>query len=207
MIGGEHAVRVACGPERLWEFMEHFENWAAFVVGFEGMRRLDGSTTLWTLRGDVGILSREVEIQVTVTEWDPPRSAAFSLEGVTERLTGTGSFEVAASDPGTGAAGGPAHGAPDAAAGEGWWSRLRRRLGRWLIRRAHGPRREGGAIVAREPVASDDGGAEAWLTFRLQVAPGGPMAPMLEMLMAPLLEPAAEDLSLRIRESIEGSAA
>jgi hypothetical protein len=33
------------------------------------------------------------------------------------------------------------------------------------------------------------------------------MAPMVEMLMAPLLEPAAEDLSLQIRQAIEGRSA
>ena len=221
MIGGEHAVQVACPPDRLWAFMEHFPNWAAYVVGYQSLRVVDDTTSVWTLRGDVGILSREVEIEVAVTSWEPGRSAAFSLEGVTERLSGTGSFEISADEPGATvtapavASTGPSPATATASRvppADGWWARLRRRFGRWMIRRA---RRSGqkGAVAApvgkhvadAAPPAQTAGGA--WLRFRLEVTPGGPMAPMLEMLMAPLLEPAAEDLSLRIREDIEGRAA
>ena len=224
MIGGEHAVRVACPPEELWAFMEHFPNWAPYVVGYRDLRQVDDTTAVWTLRGDVGILSREVEIEVSVTAWEPGHSADFALEGVTERLSGTGGFVVSAApslSSTTPAAAVPTQ--PSAAAGphqEGWWARARRRFGRWMIRRARrraepGARpaeASGAAVVA--PVVGMDAGASGGsasdgsvLAFRLEVTPGGPMAPMLEMLMAPLMEPAAEDLSLRIREAIEGRAA
>lgn len=217
MIGGEHAVRVACSPERLWTFMEHFPNWASYVVGYQSLRVVDDKTSVWTLRGDVGILSREVEIEVVVTSWEPGRSAAFSLEGVTERLSGTGSFVITADAPvdSSPVSTGPtAEATAQAAPTEGWWARLRRRFGRWMIRRAQrgsaptapaGKHVAGAAAVAETRPQEVAGGS--CLRFRLEVAPGGPMAPMLEMLMAPLLEPAAEDLSLRIREDIEGRAA
>src|SRR4051794_19889195 len=107
MIGGEHAVRVACPPDELWAFMEHFPNWAPYVVGYRDLRQVDDDTAVWTLRGDVGILSREVEIEVSVTSWEPGQSASFSLEGVTERLSGIGAFAISASptaDPTTPAA-------------------------------------------------------------------------------------------------------
>lgn len=218
MIGGEHAVRVACPPDELWTFMEHFPNWAHYVVGYRDLRQVDDTTAVWTLRGDVGILSREVEIEVSVTSWKPGHSADFALEGVTERLSGTGGFVVSAATPDEVSvedAAVPADRTEPAASRsavpvEGWWSRLRRRFGRWMIRRA-----QGGAVPTSTPsVAGSTTGSTAVggasgsvLEFRLEVTPGGPMAPMLEMLMAPLLEPAAEDLSLRIREAIEGSAA
>lgn len=218
MIGGEHAVRVACPPDELWAFMEHFPNWAPYVVGYRHLRQVDDTTAVWTLRGDVGILSREVEIEVSVTSWKPGHSADFALEGITERLSGIGGFIVSAATPdhplGEDAAM-PADQSEPAARGatlpgEGWWSRLRRRFGRWLIRRA-----QGGAVPARASLltgsstgsTADGEPSGSVLEFRLEVTPGGPMAPMLEMLMAPLLEPAAEDLSLRIREAIEGRAA
>ena len=186
--------------------MEHFPNWATYVVGYQSLRVVDDKTSVWTLRGDVGILSREVDIEVVVTSWEPGRSASFSLEGVTERLSGTGSFEISADDPGADAPGALPSGSPVAEPAEGWWARLRRRFGRWMIRRAQkGSTPVGKHLAEVAPVAPAPGGS--WLRFRLEVAPGGPMAPMLEMLMAPLLEPAAEDLSLRIREDIEGRAA
>ncbi len=79
--------------------MEHFPNWAPYVVGYRDLRQVDDATAVWTLRGDVGILSREVEIEVAVTSWEPGRSASFALEGVTERLSGTGAFAVSAASP------------------------------------------------------------------------------------------------------------
>jgi hypothetical protein len=41
------------------------------------------------------------------------------------------------------------------------------------------------------------------MSFELRLTPGGPMAPMFELLMAPLLEPAAEDLAAGIRGVLE----
>lgn len=207
MIGGEHTVQVACTPGQLWDFMEHFPHWATYVVGYESFRVIDDTTSAWTLRGDVGILSREVEIEVTVTSWDAGRSAMFALEGVTERLSGTGSFEVFAEAPDQGQSD-PTFpptevGTPVSPPRTDWWARVRRRFGRWMIRRAQGA--PGPSALAKEPMATTQARAgSSWLRFRLEVTPGGPMAPMLEMLMAPLLQPAAEDLSLRIREAIEG---
>jgi hypothetical protein len=83
----------------------------------------------------------------------------------------------------------------------GWWTRFRRRMARRLIRRAR--RTTPVAAPAREASAGMPGPA-SYLTFRLEVAPGGPMAPMVEMLMEPLLVPAAEDLSLQIQQALEG---
>ena len=209
MIGGEHSVRIGCSDRELWTFMETFSNWAPYVVGFQSLRQVDDETAVWTLRGDVGILSREVEIEVRLVTWEPGASASFELTGLTERLTGSGSFEVSAA---------PRAAAPDVEnavpetlepshrARLSWWARLRRRFGRWLIGRA---RRRSAPTPDAAPSATPASPADqgSWLTFRLEVQPGGAMAPMVEMLMAPLLEPAAEDLSLQIRQAIEGRSA
>jgi carbon monoxide dehydrogenase subunit G len=196
VIGGEHSVRIAGSADELWDYLATFTNWAPHVVGYQSLREVDEKTSVWTLRGDVGILSREVEIEVAVTAWDVGRSATFALTGLTERLTGTGSFDVRPDDEAPPAA-------PVAPAAErlGWWARFRRRMARRMIRRARGA---GPATAAPASSGSAPEGPAAWLTFRLEVAPGGPMAPMVEMLMEPLLEPAAEDLSLQIQQALEG---
>jgi carbon monoxide dehydrogenase subunit G len=201
VIGGEHSVRIDRTVEELWAFMATFPNWAPYVVGYQGLREVDAKTSVWILRGDVGILSREVEIEVQVTGWDEGRSAVFALTGLTERMTGTGSFEVRPAEAEERDAPPAVVPAPERL---GWWARFRRRMARRMIRRA---RRT--APVAPSAAAAPVGtpsGAGSWLTFRLEVAPGGPMAPMVEMLMEPLLEPAAEDLSVQIRQAVEGRA-
>jgi carbon monoxide dehydrogenase subunit G len=211
VIGGEHSVRIACSEQELWTFMETFSNWAAYVVGFQSLRQVDDETAVWTLRGDVGILSREVEIEVKLTRSEPGVSASFELTGITERLTGSGSFEVSAEAPSSGpdvdtaTPDTPETREPGHRSRPSRWARLRSSFGRWLIGRAR--RRSGAAPVRSPSVAPPPAGHGAWLTFHLEVQPGGSMAPMVEMLMAPLLEPAAEDLSLQIRQAIEGRSA
>lgn len=196
MIGGEHSVRIARSDRELWAYMATFSNWAPHVVGYQSLREVDEKTSVWTLRGDVGILSREVEIEVGVNAWDEGRSAAFTLTGLTERLSGTGSFEVRPAE-----ADAPEPTAVPAPEKLGWWARFRRRMARRMIRRARGT--TPAPVAAPGPGSSGPG---SYLTFRLEVVPGGPMAPMVEMLMEPLLVPAAEDLSLQIQQALEGDA-
>jgi hypothetical protein len=198
VIGGEHSVRIDRTVDDLWAFMATFPNWAPYVVGFRGLREVDDTRTVWTLRGDVGILSREVEIEVEMTAWDEGRSAAFALTGLTERMAGTGSFEVRAAEAD---APGPPPELVPAPAKLGWWARFRGRMARRMIRRA---RRSSPVVAPVVGAPAPPSGASSWLTFRLDVAPAGPMAPMVEMLMQPLLAPAAEDLSVQIRQALEG---
>ena len=43
------------------------------------------------------------------------------------------------------------------------------------------------------------------LSFKLRLSPGGPMAPMVEAMIRPLLMPAAEDLANRILAQLEAA--
>jgi carbon monoxide dehydrogenase subunit G len=218
MISGTHTVEIATPPDRLWDYLANFDNWAQFVVGFQNFRIVDERTSVWTLRGDVGVLAREVELEVTLLSEEPGRRATYSITGITERIDGTGTFEIAPRDqpptsgPGLGTAqlGTGASGAPE---GSTWWRRLVRRWVLALIRRqrAKDERKRSGEVAATAPTAGEHDvpagqGPGSVLTFTLAVTPGGAMAPVVEMLMRPLLEPSAEDFSLRIREQLEGSA-
>jgi carbon monoxide dehydrogenase subunit G len=219
VIGGEHSVEINIPSQKLWEFLSDFENWAPFVVGFQHLVQVDDKQSLWTLRGDMGILSRDVEIRVDVTVWEPPHRAEFELTGITERITGTGCFEIASvaitkpadleQKP---ARTGQTIGSDQAQTGS-WWMRLRNSIVLRLIKRArersNQPPAETshikGAVSKSTPtISKSSANAISRLTFKLEAAAGGPMAPMIEMLMAPLLEPAAEDLTQSIRQMIDG---
>lgn len=225
MISGTHTVDIAVPPERLWTYLSNFHNWAEFVVGFQKFVVVDERTSVWTLRGDVGLLAREVELRVTLLDEDPGRRATYSITGITEQIEGTGTFEVAAranaaTDPTAPAdQDGSADAAvPERAARAGWWSRLLRRWALAMLRRQHAKDAklrvpsasadDVAPVPGRVSDARDDNGdtAGSVLTFTLEVTPGGAMAPVVEMLMRPLLEPSAEDFSTRIRAQLEGTA-
>lgn len=53
------------------------------------------------------------------------------------------------------------------------------------------------------PVRTDER-AQSRLTFTLQIDVGGAMAPMIEMLMSPLLQPAADDICRQIATALRG---
>lgn len=203
----EYTVQLLTAPERVWAFVEDFENWAPYLVGFQKLDVVDDRISNWTVRGDLGVLSREVSIRAEITNWDPHRRVDFELTGISEQLAGAGTFllgpagAAAAAEAGE-ADTGPAHGA-DATPGR--WARIRHRWARLLLRRL--TRRTAPARVAgAEPApAPPDGVACSELTFRLQLTPGGAMGPMVEVLLGPMMRPAAEDLANGIRVALDGS--
>ena len=216
MIEVEHSTQLAAPLERVWEYVWDIANWAPFVIGYQRLRLVDDRTSVWTLRGDIGILAREVDIKVEITEWRAAQIVRFALSGVTERLEGSGEVRVE-------------EWRPDPCSELGGEPRKRRRLGvvafiralrgralRALLRAVGGstfraPASQRAPAVAAEistpaiPADADspDRPAGTRLSFRLALTPGGPMAPMVELLMNPLLTPAAEELVTRIREVLE----
>lgn len=58
-----------------------------------------------------------------------------------------------------------------------------------------------GAAASASAASQDDTGAR--LVFRLKVTPGGPMGPMVEALMKPLMLPVAEELAEKIMAELE----
>ncbi|MFY1638039.1 SRPBCC family protein [Solwaraspora sp. WMMB335] len=214
MIEASYTLDIDVGVDEVWSFVEVIPNWAHFLVGFQKLELVDDRRSRWTLRGDVGILAREVDLQADITVWEPRRRAEFTITGLTERITGQGSFEL---EP----VGAPAVAQRQPVADRPRRPLLRRirfalvgRLLRWLNRRADrqsadrpADQQAPAASEADRPApgaAADrpaTGGSR--LRFHLQLTPGGPMAPMVELLMAPMVEPTAEDFLRNIRQALQ----
>ncbi|HJO22162.1 MAG: SRPBCC family protein [Myxococcota bacterium] len=167
----------------IWDFVKEMDNWAPFVTGYQAHEKQSETDSLWTLKGDVGALARVVQFRVQITDWKGPSRVAFDLKGLNEPLEGGGSFEMRACES-EGVV--PAGSAP----GTSPILRLFEAIARCLLRFVGGstPRRAAGAEAR-----PGEGAAE--LSFRLEVNPGGPMAPMLNALMKPAMLPAAEQLA------------
>lgn len=195
----EYRAEIAAPVEAVWAFVEVLENWAPSMVGFEKLEVVDDRRSIWTLRGDVGVLSRAVDVQADITRWEPRRRVEFTVTGLTERLDGHGFFLL---EPVEGGEGGPAA-AADAAPRPRLATRLRRAIARFVLRRITRRRARPRPRPAPPPAPALATGTRSRLTFKLEVRVGGPMAPMVELLMAPMLEPAAQDLADAIRRAVE----
>jgi len=173
----------------IWDFVAEMDNWARFVTGYQSHEKRSETESRWTLKGDVGVLSRKLVFQVEITEWSPGKRAAFRLKGVNEPLEGEGVFTL---EP---AAGGEAAFAPEPR--RGFLLRFFEAIVRWLLRLiGRAPRRETPALT----------GPGTRMSFRLRLDPGGPMAPMINAMMKPLMLPAAESLANQILAYLEGQA-
>src|SRR5262245_1995214 len=166
------------------------DHWAPFLTGYQSHEKQSDTESVWTLKGDVGVLARTLRFRVLITEWAGPERVAFGLKGMNEPMTGEGAFRVeqlAGVAP-------PAAPAPAPARG---LAVLWERIVRFFFRRARGP------AVVRAPQTT---APNTRMTFWLRVTPGGPMAPMIDALMKPAMAAAAEDLAQRIVAHLEAGA-
>jgi carbon monoxide dehydrogenase subunit G len=177
-----YSTQMTLPPEAIWEFVKDMNNWAPMVTGYQKHEIIDETDSIWTLKGDVGMLSRTVKLRAHVVEWNGPRRVAFTLQGLNEVVDGGG---VLVMEPWTEAAPVPPK--------KNWWRRLWARMFRALFRRMHGgaPQRS----LPSRPVSR--------LTFTLRMEAGGPTAPLVNALLGPALEPAAEDLANKIAAHLE----
>jgi carbon monoxide dehydrogenase subunit G len=197
----EYTTRVGLPRETVWDFVKDMNNWAPYLTGYQTHEILSDTDSIWTLKGDVGVLARVVKLKAHVTEWNGPTRVSFTLTGLNEAVDGDGTLEMqtddAAAAAGQGTGGASAATALAPAARGSWFSRVIAAIVRFFFRRAHGP-----APVRALPSA----GPGSSLKFRLRMDAGGPTGPLVNAMLGPALMPAAEDLANKIAAHLEGAA-
>jgi carbon monoxide dehydrogenase subunit G len=183
----EYATTMSLPRSLIWDFVKDMNNWAPFLTGYQKHEILDETDSVWTLKGDVGILSRMVRLQAHITEWVDQERVAFTLTGLNEKVDGGGVLvmdDVVADAP------------PPPPPRRRWFGR---RFLDWffrkMFRRMHG---EGPKRLAAPASA-----AQARLTFTLRMDAGGPTGPLVNAMLGPALLPAAEDLANKIAAHLE----
>jgi carbon monoxide dehydrogenase subunit G len=86
-------------PE-VWAFLGDYANWAPLFPGYQRHALVAPGVSRWTVRGDVGMFVRTVELEVRIAEETARRSVRFTMKGVSENVTGEGLFDLAAAEPG-----------------------------------------------------------------------------------------------------------
>ena len=183
----EYATTMSLPRSVIWDFVKDMNNWAPMLTGYQTHEILDETDSVWTLKGDVGILSRVVKLKAHITEWVDQEKVSFTLTGLNEKVDGGGVLvmtDVIADAP------------PAPAPRRRWFGR---RFLDWvfrkMFRRIHGegPKR----------LAAPAGEAQARLSFTLRMDAGGPTGPLVNAMLGPALLPAAEDLANKIAAHLE----
>jgi hypothetical protein len=185
----EYSTSMALPTAVVWEFVKDMNNWAPMLTGYQKHEILDEKDSVWTLKGDVGILSRVVKLQAHITEWVDRERVAFTLTGLNEKVDGGGVLMMEE------VADGPA--APAPAPKRPWFGR---RFLNWFARKMF-KRKHGDGPKRLAPPAK--GAAAAKLTFTLRMDAGGPTGPLVNAMLGPALLPAAEDLANKIAAHLE----
>jgi carbon monoxide dehydrogenase subunit G len=190
----EYTTTMTLAPADVWEFVKDMNNWAPFLTGYQKHEIESDTDSVWTLKGDVGILSRVVRLRAHVTEWNGPERVSFTLTGLNEQVEGDGTLTMRAYS-----AEAPAAEAPKKKK-SGFFKRLMERFFRWMFRRKFGESPQLPAASALRPAASE-------LTFRLRMDAGGATGPLVNAMLGPALMPAAEDLAKKIAAHLENQRA
>ena len=187
MPEAEYSTTARLPVQVIWDYVREMDNWAPFLRGYQSHEKQSDTESVWVLKGDVGMVTRTVKFRVHIDEWGEPSLVRFTLKGVNEPMEGGGEFRLEPYEDAAAAAAAPA------AVRLGWFARLIR----WLYRLFAG-RTERAADANAGP-----GAGISRLGFRLRIKPGGPMGPMVDALMKPLMLPVAEELADRIMAELE----
>jgi carbon monoxide dehydrogenase subunit G len=185
----EYSTTAKLPVSMIWDFVQEMDNWAEFVTGYESHEKHSDDDSTWVLKGDVGVLTRTVKFEVHIDEWAGPERVRFSLKGMNEPMEGSGTFLLAPYEEESAA--------PAPAARLGVFARFFAAIAGFFYRLVHG------SVTRADNADAGPGAGMTRLTFRLDIRPGGPMAPMISALMKPMMMPAAEGLANQIMATLE----
>jgi carbon monoxide dehydrogenase subunit G len=82
----------------VWEFVRDINNWAPLTRGYQAHEIVNDHESIWTVKGDVGPISRITRFRVTITEWVEGERVAFTVAGLNEPINGSGAISIADGD-------------------------------------------------------------------------------------------------------------
>lgn len=190
-----YRTTMALTRAQIWDFVADMNNWAPMLTGYQSHEVKTDRHSVWTLKGDVGILARTVELDVNITEWVDQERVTFTLEGLNELVGGGGEFVM--TDLEAAAAGPAPEPEPEPTPG------LFQRFLRWVFGALF--RRKFGTVERTAALPTPDATTGASLSFTLRMDAGGPTAPLVNAMLEPALLPAAEDLGNKIAAHLEAT--
>ncbi|MET0547425.1 MAG: SRPBCC family protein [Caulobacterales bacterium] len=185
------SAQCSATPQQAWAFVEHMDNWAPFLTGYQRHETIDERNSIWVVKGELGGLTRIAEFRVQITAWVEPERIAFELEGVDEPFAGHGIFSIA------GAQSDPSPAAPTMRPG------ILQRIRDWIARRILSQIFGSTETAKNQPTAAPN----TRLTCTLALNASGGSGPIMNILLAPMLPAIAQDMADKIVAALDQRAA
>ncbi|GKV66136.1 MULTISPECIES: CoxG family protein [Sporosarcina] len=94
MPNGTQEIHISKRKEEVWKFLQDINNWAPLITGYIEHEVISEEQFTWKFRADLGMLQKNIVLQVDITERTEPSKITFNLEGLNESLDGNGFFEM-----------------------------------------------------------------------------------------------------------------
>lgn len=78
----------------VWDFVRDMNNWAPFTRGYQSHEILNEQESIWTVKGELGPISRVTKFHIVITEWVEGERVGFTLKGMNEPITGGGAIQL-----------------------------------------------------------------------------------------------------------------
>ena len=78
----------------VWNFVKDIDNWAPLAKGYQSHESINNDESIWTVKGDIGPLSRITKFQINITEWLEGEGVTFVMKGLNEPISGHGSIRL-----------------------------------------------------------------------------------------------------------------
>ena len=95
-----YTTTMGASRTRVWEFVRDMNNWAPFTRGYQTHEVVSERESIWTVRGDLGPISRITRVEVHITEWIEGERVGFTVKGINEPLTGGGAIVLSDAEAG-----------------------------------------------------------------------------------------------------------
>lgn len=94
MAATTYKTNIPVEQAKVWAFVSDIEKWARLVPGYRKHEMKSDTQSVWTFGGTVAGMTKMVDAQVDITEWNEPTKIGFELLGLSDKFTGAGYFEA-----------------------------------------------------------------------------------------------------------------
>ena len=102
MPGVNYTATIKVGREDVWRFVEDMNNWAPFARGYQSHEVINDNESVWTVKGDIGPISRVTKFHIQITEWQEGEGVTFVIKGLNESINGQGAITLSDERSGAG---------------------------------------------------------------------------------------------------------
>ena len=97
-----YTATISVARAEVWQFVRDMNNWAPLAKGYQSHEVINDRESIWTVKGDIGPISRVTKFRIDITEWIEEEGVTFVMKGLNEPISGQGSIRLKDTESGAG---------------------------------------------------------------------------------------------------------